>query len=337
MESEIKTFVSYRLPGKQDFTTLASSKEAFIDNEVDLTSNNTFFVTSFDKKVVFHIQPEIELTNEFVYCDFQLNNSPKQTRKTAHAHQVEAIKRKIQSGEFDKVVLSRIKLAKKPEDFDPYIYFQRLCDQYPDAFVYMLYSELSGLWIGASPELLIKKDHDSYATVALAGTRLISESWTPKEEVEQQFVTDFIVSAIKEKSKKLEVSAKKDKVIGSIKHIMTNIVFEPYLEGEINSILQDIQPTPAVCGIPQQESMDYLKNLESHTRSFYAGAIGPVGINDETALYVNLRCLQVCKNDLALYLGGGITADSNAKDEWIETERKGKILLRYINNNTEEE
>lgn len=332
MEKEIKAFVSYRLPNEDDFTTLASYHEAYIDDKVNLTSQNTFFVTSFDKKVIFHIKPDEILTNEFVSCDFKLNHSPKQTRKSAHAHQVEAIKRKIQAGEFEKVVLSRIKLTDKPTDFDPFAYFQKLCKQYENAFVYILYSELSGLWMGASPELLIKKEQESYETVALAGTKLITEEWTQKEEVEQQFVTDFIVDTIKEKSKKLEVTPKRDKQIGDIKHIMTNITFEPYLEEEINTILQDIQPTPAVCGIPKQASMDYLKNLESHTRSFYAGAIGPVDINSKTALYVNLRCLQVCKDKLALYLGGGITADSNAKDEWIETERKGNILLQYLKN-----
>lgn len=330
MESSITAFASYRMPGEKDFTSVASNHEVRIADAIDLTASNRFYVTSFDKKVIFYFTPDETKTNEFFKTDFELSRAPKAIKKSGYTHQVDNIKRKIKAQEFEKVVLSRVKLADKTEDFDPYELFSALCEKYPNAFVYLFYSELSGLWIGATPELLISKQKDTYETVSLAGTKLIDEAWTAKEEEEQQFVTDFITEIINGKCKKVAVNHREDHVIGAIKHLKTLIEFEPYLPLEINDIISKLQPTPAVCGIPKADAMEYIKKMESHSRSFYTGALGPIGIANQTSLFVNLRCMQVCKDALALYVGGGITTDSDAKSEWLETERKANVLLDVI-------
>ncbi len=330
MEKKIKAFVSYRMPGEKDFQSIGSYGDVHIHDKVDMTRTDTFFVSSFDKKVIFDIPTDTKKTNEFFSCDMELNNTPKEIKRTSYLHQIELFKKKIKKGLFSKIVLSRTKHQDTPENFDPYQLFNTLCTAYPNAFVYLFYSELSGLWIGATPEFLIQKVGDSFKTVALAGTKLTTENWTDKEKEEQQYVTNYIRDLIEDKSKSIKVHKIKDHLIGNIKHLKTEIDFELYFNDEINALTNKLQPTPAVCGVPQDVTMDTIKRTESHARSFYTGIIGPVGINNETELFVNLRCMQVCKNKLVFYAGGGITEDSNAKDEWQETERKIEILSRYI-------
>ena len=79
------------------------------------------------------------------------------------------------------------------------------------------------------------------------------------------------------------------------------------------------------------ESRDYITSLEHHRREYYAGIVGPVGLDDRLQLYVNLRCIKVLENYLAIYIGG-ITAESNAEEEWEETEIKWKTILSAVQN-----
>ncbi|HUN02359.1 MAG TPA: chorismate-binding protein, partial [Niabella sp.] len=48
-------------------------------------------------------------------------------------------------------------------------------------------------------------------------------------------------------------------------------------------------------------------------------------------LYINLRCMQVGKDKIAIYTGGGITAASDAEEEWQETILKSKTVAEKIN------
>ena len=99
----------------------------------------------------------------------------------------------IQNDEFQKVVLSR-KIVLK-EQIAIVETFQNLISTYPTAFRYLFFHPKIGLWMGATPEHLVKINQNQFETVALAGTQLYSENviWATKEIEEQQFVTDYII------------------------------------------------------------------------------------------------------------------------------------------------
>jgi isochorismate synthase len=82
--------------------------------------------------------------------------------------------------------------------------------------------------------------------------------------------------------------------------------------------------------MPRKESLKLIRMLEKHNREYYAGFLGPVGINNQLTLFVNLRCMKVLADRLALFVGGGITADSVPEEEWMETEIKAETLLTVI-------
>ena len=90
----------------------------------------------------------------------------------------------------------------------------------------------------------------------------------------------------------------------------------------IENLLEKINPTPAVCGIPMQKAKQLIAALENHNRELYTGFIGPMGINNHHSLFVNLRNMKICNSHLALFLGGGIMRDSIPINEWDETENK---------------
>jgi len=85
-----------------------------------------------------------------------------------------------------------------------------------------------------------------------------------------------------------------------------------------------------VCGMPLEKALEFLKENEGYQREYYSGYLGPININKESHLFVNLRCMQIFANKIRLYAGAGVTADSVADQEWIETEMKMLNLERII-------
>jgi isochorismate synthase len=95
-------------------------------------------------------------------------------------------------------------------------------------------------------------------------------------------------------------------------------------------MLELLHPTSAVCGMPKKPSQDFVLANEGYQRAFYSGFIGPINLDQETHLFVNLRCMQIDTHLLTLYAGAGITEDSQPEKEWKETEMKCQTLLNVL-------
>ena len=95
-------------------------------------------------------------------------------------------------------------------------------------------------------------------------------------------------------------------------------------------MLKLLHPTSAVCGMPLDTSFKFLQENESYDREFYSGYLGPVNINSECHLFVNLRCLKFCGDHLFLYAGAGVTIDSEPEMEWKEVEIKMETILQAL-------
>lgn len=229
-----------------------------------------------------------------------------------------------------KAILSRVKRV----DFslNPESYFDALCEKYPTAFVYLISSKEFGTWTGATPEILVSIENGIGKTMSLAGTRPANDSveWTKKERDEQQYVTDYIDSKLKERSiDSIQSDGPKTVVSGPVEHLRTDFKFKLNTTSQVE-LIETLHPTPAVCGFPLRESFEMINKIERHDRGLYTGLIGWVGA--ETQVYVNLRCAQIIDAECYLYIGGGLTIDSNSENEWIETENKAKTLLNVMEN-----
>jgi isochorismate synthase len=186
--------------------------------------------------------------------------------------------------------------------------------------------------MGATPERLVKINQNQFETVALAGTQLFSESiiWNTKEIEEQQFVTDFIVSEIASKVKNLIVSEPKTIKAGNLAHLKSIITGQ--LTGDFSALdlIMTLHPTPAVCGLPKNFAIDFIQKNEVFDRTYYSGFLGEYNSNNQTDLFVNLRCLEVENNAVNIYVGCGITKDSNPEMEFLETENKSMTMRNII-------
>lgn len=269
-------------------------------------------------------------------------NTPTSTCVGSYQQLVTKAKAAIDQGHFEKVVPSRFEEVPYSDDFDVLDAFHRLCELHPAAMVSLVSSQATGTWLGATPELLVSIDkHAKFKTHALAGTQpysasvdLKSVAWTQKEIEEQALVSRYIINCFKKiRVREYAEHGPKTVVAGNVMHLKT--------EYEVNTsdinfpqlgsvMLKLLHPTSAVCGMPLDNALEFLKANEGYHRELYSGFLGPVNFEQESHLYVNLRCLQLLEKSVRLYAGAGITTDSDPEKEFLETEMKMKGLKTLI-------
>lgn len=231
-----------------------------------------------------------------------------------------------------KIVLSRIKKVELPANFSAVKMTMALQAQYPMALTYLLFHPNCGTWIGSSPETLVKKTMDNWRTMALAGTRSLGQhtDWSQKDIDEHEYVCDHIDSQLAQMGgTSIEKGVRETIAAGPVEHLHTSYQFK--YSGDLNHLVDLLHPTPAICGTPKELSYQKITELEKHDRELYCGFIGPIK-TDNTHLFVNLRCMKIEEKNACLYVGGGITKDSDPILEWRETEMKAETLLKVMQN-----
>ncbi len=272
-------------------------------------------------------------------------NIPKNTQENIHAQidfeniVAQAICN-MQQNKFQKVVLSRTKTVDLEAGFELAKAFEKLCHLYPHAFISLVCADEFGTWIGASPEILISSDKNKmFRTIALAGTQakgtitnLQEAMWRQKEIEEQALVSRYIINCFKKvRVREYEEEGPKTVVAGNLMHLRTDFEVDTQAINfpELATVMLELlHPTSAVCGMPKPEALDFILKNEKHDRKLYAGYLGQVNINEETHLFVNLRCMEILNQQAILYAGGGITKDSVPEREWLETELKCKTVAQ---------
>ncbi|MEA1786261.1 chorismate-binding protein [Arenibacter sp. GZD96] len=243
----------------------------------------------------------------------------------------------IRSGGLTKVVLART--ITQPFSGDVFLLFQRIASRYPSALCYLWYHPKVGLWLGATPELLLKLNGHTFTTMSLAGTKNYMmgtlPSWGQKELQEQALVTDYILERLKSEVTDVVAGSLESVRAGNLWHLQT-ILKGNLKSNKIEEVLAALHPTPAICGVPKAAALHFILEQEPYDRAFYAGFLGELNFpstkGNKTALYVNLRCLQLQNEEALLYVGGGITKDSIPEKEWEETVAKSKTLLQVLAN-----
>jgi isochorismate synthase len=235
-------------------------------------------------------------------------------------------------------VASRTEVVEN-ESFDIITLYKRLLYTYPNALRYCFFSPQTGLWMGATPEQLLKVEANTLHTVALAGTQLYNPdekaTWQDKEKQEQLFVTQYITNTLRPFSTNILTSEPYTFRAGNLVHIKTDISAEIASQSTLKEVINALHPTPAVCGLPKAEAMAFLIDNEGYKRQYYAGYLGELNHDfatgqPKTDLFVNLRCMKLSDNKAHLYIGCGITADSNPEKEYIETVNKSMTMKKLF-------
>lgn len=233
----------------------------------------------------------------------------------------------IQAQAIRKVVMSRRKVVDN-QSYNLLKSYKNLMDQHATALVFLWMNPSKEVWMGATPELLLSKSGSQIKTVSLAATKRPEDEWTEKEIDEQQIVTDFILDCISDTENQKVIGPETVRA-GKFEHLKTYISAEITEDYPLENLLANLHPTPALCGMPKQAAFEYIVEHERYDREFYSGYIGLIQGN-EREYYVNLRSSQLFKDVIYIYVGGGITATSQAHKEWKETELKSSTILNAL-------
>lgn len=336
-------FVIYSKPNSSSIFALLQQNETLYT--VSDYSEKGFVFASFDEKQLFII-PEEEskiISAEQTFVGFSFNEIDDLSVDAEAKIQYESLVSKgidaIKNDEFKKVVLSRNEKVDLT-DFDFVVTFKRLIHLYPSTFSYCFFHPEVGLWMGATPEQLLKANRNVFETTALAGTQkatLETEiSWQQKEKDEQQYVTDFIVKRLREVASSVVVTEPYSIKAGSIWHIKTDISGVLNDNSTLEEVIDTLHPTPAVCGLPKKKAKAFIIENENYDRAFYTGFLGELNCSfahnaHSSDLFVNLRSMQIIDKTAVLYMGCGITKESIPEKEWEESVNKSMTMKRVLN------
>ena len=230
----------------------------------------------------------------------------------------------------NKVVLAT-SLKHTLADHSLLVYFTRILERYHNTFNFWFSHPVCGTWMGATPELLLSMKGNQLRTMALAGTRKQGGSeWGQKEIEEQSLVLSEIkhtLSNLPSGFSNLTTAKTQTKKAGAIEHILTQIsaeVYAPPLE-----VAKALHPTPAVGGVPKIEAIDFIESQEKLSRSYYSGFLGPF-TKGKADWFVNLRSMRLKSKEVEIFVGAGITADSDPQSEWEELMQKAQTMGSII-------
>lgn len=351
-------FVIYRKPDEKTVNAFIQ-KDDRLEYSIDFLGSG-FIMAPFNEKekaILFTEENSnkfkcIISADEYTHANEAKNQVQENSGAESKAQHIKLVNKgieRIEKGDFIKTVLSRSEIVKL-DNLDITMIFRRLMSTYQSAFVYVWFHPEIGLWAGASPETLLKTKGASFHTMSLAGTQKyvdsVEVSWAEKETREQQIVTDHIVDSLDNLNP--VVSETYTRKAGNLLHLCTDI--RGHLQGDfsLKDLIGKLHPTAAVCGLPRNEVRNFILKEEGYSRSFYTGFLGELNIVDnhaessktgpknpvESSFFVNLRCMQLYEGQdskAVIYVGGGITIDSNPLSEWNETVDKSLIMKRVIN------
>lgn len=240
--------------------------------------------------------------------------------------------RLLADGVLDKVVLAKRSDCKvnfwkgEVEDL-----FFNACQLYPHQMVVLVKSRRIGVWLMATPEVLLERKDSRWHTMALAGTQTEDVPWNLKNQREQRIVSEYVQNTLKPYVDDMQTVGPRTAKAGNLYHLCTDFSFTIKPNVKDSQLIESLHPTPAVCGLPKEAALSAIKSFETISRGYYSGFCGPWNIHDESHLYVSLRCMQMYDaRNFSLYAGGGLLKESRDKEEWEETEAKMNVMRRLL-------
>ena len=245
---------------------------------------------------------------------------------------VEAARDAIRTGRLDKVVLSLQVVATAASSFDQRAVLARLAAEYPQCYTFAFDS-----FVGASPELLVRREGRALRSQPLAGSSRRGESpeedaelgaalaASPKDRWEHDLAVVTVVEALHPLCRTLRIDPEPSLLrLANVQHLATEVVGE--LSGDpvpdALSIAGAVHPTAAVCGTPSRKALALIRELEGPNRGRYAGPVGWVDANGNGEWAIALRCAELSGTTARLFAGCGIVEQSDPGAELEEARLK---------------
>jgi menaquinone-specific isochorismate synthase len=241
----------------------------------------------------------------------------------------------IRAGDLRKVVLARDLYATSSQDIDIRVVLRRLAGRYPDCYTFACAN-----LVGATPELLIRRQDNDVTSLVLGGTsprgRDAAEDArvgaallaSAKEREEHGYAVVGVRNALAPRCVRLDVEASPSLMrFANVQHLATWITGrlaagQRESDHSVLALAAALHPTPAVCGTPAEAAMELIRDLEAMDRGRYAGPVGWIDARGNGEWGLALRCAEVDGRRARLFAGCGIVTGSDPAAELAETHAK---------------
>ncbi|WGY00991.1 isochorismate synthase [Nocardioides sp. QY071] len=266
-----------------------------------------------------------------------------------YAAMVSSALEKIASGDLHKVVLGRCLDVVSTPPLVPAEIIDRLLTTRPGRYVFSVPLGCSTdgegpILVGASPELLVRREGAVISCTPLAGS--VPRSSDPAEDArragelqhsakdlaEHAFVVEAIVHALKDVCVEIEYPATPELLsTDTVWHLATPIharLADPVDGPSALRLAQLLHPTPAVGGVPTAAANAVIADLEGDLRDWFAGCVGWVDRHGDGEFAITIRAAVMDGPRLRLFAGAGIVAGSDPASEVRETGAKLATMAR---------
>lgn len=262
--------------------------------------------------------------------------------KAQWSHLVEDVLTGIEQNKFKKVVLARKTAIDLKHSISPAQLLKASYRENHHSFHFLMALSPSLAFVGSTPERLYRRVGQELETEALAGTigrgsnaaqDMELANWLTRDKKninENQYVVDDILQSLMPHSEQVHLESELRLVrLRKVQHLKKNIMAQ--LKKGVNGVqlLQALQPTAAVAGLPRAEALEYIQANEPFARGWYAGSVGYLS-HDRAEFCVAIRSALLLKDELQLFAGAGIVPGSIAEHEWQELDKKMSTLLSLI-------
>jgi isochorismate synthase len=248
----------------------------------------------------------------------------------------------IARGDLQKLVLAREVQVHAPVDHDPAAVFGVLREAFPACHL-VCAGRGDAAFVAASPELLIRRDGERAATLALAGSTRRSADpavddhlgerlkRSAKDREEQAIVVRRIARTLRPHAVWVTAPDEPEVVkMANIQHLGTPIRAQLSHSVSAIELAGLLHPTPAVGGEPLEVAAPLIPALEGLDRGWYAGPVGWTDLDEDGEFVVALRCALLRGPIARCYAGVGVVRDSDPAAELAETEVKLQALLPVL-------
>ncbi|MGA2433157.1 MAG: isochorismate synthase [Acidimicrobiales bacterium] len=261
-----------------------------------------------------------------------------------YAHNVALAVEILRRKEIDKVVLARAVLGSVPDALDPASIAQRLRQREPICTIYSMPTADGRRFVGASPELLARREGATIECHPLAGTISLPPNVAPddyqnwllgstKNLHEHGVLVDDVVTTLSKHYDDITADAEPSIVsLRTVAHLGTWVRGRAISAAAPDAleVLRLLHPTAAVGGIPRASAYELICRLEQHDRGHYAGPVGWLDANGDGEWWVGIRGVMVSGTEFEAWAGAGIVSESDPIAEREETKDKLASVLSSV-------
>ena len=295
----MSAYAIYRLP-HEDHATLVQQTEgepAEFLSCTELNGKHGFVVAPFEvtaQQPILLIRPDRVETIRLSWSEeggawsekclsAECNLTPHSTLLPSRTYQIDFANyhAQLEAGIFRKIVLARCAEEASEVAIDPMALFRRACGLYPRMFISLVSTSKSGVWLIATPEILLEGKAHDWHTIALAGTMrlegdsLIGEgekvTWATKDIQEQRIVTTYIAECLEQFTGDFHEEGPRTVRAANLVHLRSDFTFTLPDGLHLGDLLHALHPTPAVCGLPKRETFNFIIQNEHTPRRYYSG------------------------------------------------------------------